>query len=88
MEWLKIQKLNNLRTEHNFSTKILNLCFRWHILRSYRFVAEVTFNRVNGTGTTDDEGVAPRRPGISDLAPEGRHPATGQTRNKKCGRRK
>ena len=23
--------------------KILNLCFRWHILRSYRFVAEVTF---------------------------------------------
>ena len=24
--------------------KILTLCFRWHILRSYRFVAEVTFN--------------------------------------------
>ena len=24
--------------------KILNLYFRWHILRSYRFVAEVTFN--------------------------------------------
>ena len=24
--------------------KIVNLCFRWHILRSYRFVAEVTFN--------------------------------------------
>ena len=23
--------------------RILNLCFRWHILRSYRFVAEVTF---------------------------------------------
>ena len=23
---------------------ILNLCFRWHILRIYRFVAEVTFN--------------------------------------------
>ena len=23
--------------------KILNLCLRWHILRSYRFVAEVTF---------------------------------------------
>ena len=23
--------------------KILNLCFRWHILRSYHFVAEVTF---------------------------------------------
>ena len=23
--------------------KILNLCLRWHILRSYRFAAEVTF---------------------------------------------
>ena len=23
--------------------KILNLCFRWHILRSYHFLAEVTF---------------------------------------------
>ena len=26
--------------------KILNLCFRWQILRSYRFVAEVTFKVV------------------------------------------
>ena len=26
--------------------KILNLCLRWHILRSYRFVAEVTFNNI------------------------------------------
>ena len=24
--------------------KILNMCLRWHILRSYRFLAEVTFN--------------------------------------------
>ena len=24
--------------------KILNLCLRWHILRSYYFIAEVTFN--------------------------------------------
>ena len=24
--------------------KILNLCFKWHILRSYCFVAEITFN--------------------------------------------
>ena len=24
--------------------KILTLCFRWYILRSYRFIAEVTFN--------------------------------------------
>ena len=23
--------------------KILNMCFRWHVLRSYHFVAEVTF---------------------------------------------
>ena len=27
--------------------KILNLCFRWHILRSYRLVAEVTFKEVS-----------------------------------------
>ena len=26
--------------------KILNLCPRWHILRSYRIVAEVTFKRI------------------------------------------
>ena len=26
--------------------KILNLCLRWHILRSYHFVAEVTFKWV------------------------------------------
>ena len=26
-----------------WNKKILNLCFRWHILRSYCFVAEVTF---------------------------------------------
>ena len=37
--------MNISNTEHNFSTKqkILNLCFRLHILRSNRFVAEVTF---------------------------------------------
>ena len=27
--------------------KICNLCFRWHILRSYRFVVEVTFKEIN-----------------------------------------
>ena len=27
--------------------KKINLCFRWHILRSYRFVVEVTFNNSN-----------------------------------------
>ena len=26
--------------------KTHNLCFIWHTLRSYRFVAEVTFNRL------------------------------------------
>ena len=26
-----------------WNKKILNLCLRWHILRSYRFLAEVTF---------------------------------------------
>ena len=45
MEWIKIQKLEHLRTERNFSMKQKNsqLCLRWHILRSYRFVADVTF---------------------------------------------
>ena len=26
-----------------WNKKILNLCLRWHILRNYRFVAEITF---------------------------------------------
>ena len=28
-----------------WNKKNLNLCLRWHILRCYHFVAEVTFNR-------------------------------------------
>ena len=42
---VKIQKLECLEKEHNFSMKqkIPNLCLRWHILRSYHFGAEVTF---------------------------------------------
>ena len=43
----KYKILNILRTEDNFSgklKKILNLCLRGVILRSYHFVAEVTFN--------------------------------------------
>ena len=31
-----------------WNKKILNQCFRWHILRSYGFVAEVTFNQAIG----------------------------------------
>ena len=31
--------------------KILNLCFRWHILRSYHFVAEVNFNSSKRIGS-------------------------------------
>ena len=27
--------------------KIIDLCLGWHILRNYRFVAEVTFNHLN-----------------------------------------
>ena len=27
--------------------KILNMCFGWHILRSYNFVVEVTFDNSN-----------------------------------------
>ena len=30
-----------------WNKKILYLCLRWHILRSYCFVAEVTFKKVN-----------------------------------------
>ena len=42
---LNIQKLEYLENGTYFSTKwkILNMCLRWHIFRSYRFVAEVTF---------------------------------------------
>ena len=46
MGWLKIQKLEYLENKTIFlrNKKILNLCLRQHILRSYRFVAEVTLN--------------------------------------------
>ena len=47
MGWLKIKK-NWISWERNIiflrNKKNLNLSFRWQILRSYRFVAEVTFN--------------------------------------------
>ena len=49
MGWLKIRKLEFLENETQFFCKvkkILNLCLRWHILRSYCFVAEVTFNMI------------------------------------------
>ena len=39
--------MNTSRMRHSLSTKfekmLINLCLRWHILRSYRFVAEITF---------------------------------------------
>ena len=40
---------NTSRMEHNYSLKqkILNLCFRWHILRNYRFLAEVSFKSIH-----------------------------------------
>ena len=59
MGWLKIQNLNILRTTHNFSTKkkkILNLYFRWHILRSNCFVAEVTLKYKNHDETFQQSG--------------------------------
>ena len=37
-----------------WNEKVLNLCFRWHILRSYHFVAGVTFKHLqkcNHSGT-------------------------------------
>ena len=41
----KYKNWNILRTGHNFlrNKKSLNLCLRWQIFRSYRFVVEVTF---------------------------------------------
>ena len=47
MGWLKIQNLKYLENGRSFFReikKILNLCLRGVILRSYHFVAEVTFN--------------------------------------------
>ena len=44
MGWLKIQKLEYLESRTYFFYELINLCFRCHILRSYCFVAEVTFN--------------------------------------------
>ena len=38
--------------------KILNLCLRWHILRSYRFVAEVTFKREIAKFSDDPLGIS------------------------------
>ena len=46
MGWLKREKLEYFENENLFflrNEKLLNLCLRWHILRSYRFLAEVTF---------------------------------------------
>ena len=42
--WLKIQKLQFLKTEHIFlQNQKINLCLRWQIFGSYRFLVEVTF---------------------------------------------
>ena len=40
------KNLNILKQNITFlrNKKILNLCLRWHNLRSYHFVAEATFN--------------------------------------------
>ena len=43
---VKLHKLEYLEQNITFlqNEKILNLCLRWHVLRSYCFVAELTFN--------------------------------------------
>ena len=43
---VKNTKFDYLENETTFlrNKKIINLCLRWHILRSYRFIVEVTFN--------------------------------------------
>ena len=47
---LKIQKVEYLKNETIFlrNKRILNPCLRWNILRSYCFVAEVTFKKQTG----------------------------------------
>ena len=48
MEGLQIKELVYLNNgAFLWNKKNLNLNLRWHILRSYRFVAEVTFNSLN-----------------------------------------
>ena len=45
MGWLKIHKLESLENETFFlqNKKIHNQCLRWHISRSYSFLADVIF---------------------------------------------
>ena len=44
MGWLEIQKLEYL--ENGIKKKNLNLCLRWNILSSHRFVPELTLNSI------------------------------------------
>ena len=44
MGWLKVQPSWERNITFPWNKEIFNLCFRCHILRSYRFVVEVTFN--------------------------------------------
>ena len=53
MGWQKTEKLKNLEKGTFYflwNKDILKLCVRWYILRSYCFVAEVTF-KPNGVAT-------------------------------------
>ena len=46
MGWLKVKNLNISKKQNitfPWNKKILNLSLRWRILRSYHFVAEITF---------------------------------------------
>ena len=55
MRWLKIQKFENFdngtQPSYKVKTFLVNLCLRWHILRSYCFVVEVTFKVYNVINT-------------------------------------
>ena len=42
--WISLER--NITVLQN--KKILNLCLRWHVLISYHFLAEVTFNKLAG----------------------------------------
>ena len=47
VKYIKSWIIREQNTTFLWNKKILNLCLRWYILRSYRFIAEVTFNLYN-----------------------------------------
>ena len=56
MGWLKIQTLEYLENGTFLrNKKVLKLCLRQHILRTYSFVMEVTYNNISTRDITDNK---------------------------------